>query len=172
MTLVTRGHEHENLGLLHVRLAQPVAVQRVEDGAVPARPVREHERDLQRVRQRISTERAPQRPPLAFLVAQARRVKPRTLPPQREAQLRDLDPRKLLCSGDVREQIAAEVRVGGLEDKPVDDSAHALCPESCCASLRRVVPDGPLDHGKELITWWLSGLHPVAMGSPLRAARR
>jgi len=84
------------------------------------------------------------------------------LPPQREAQLRDLDPRKLLRRGDVREQLAAEVLVGGLEDKPVDDSAHALGPEGCCASLRRVVSDGPLDHCMELVTWWLSGLHPGA----------
>ena len=162
MTLVTHRHEHENLRLLHVCLAQSVAVQRVEDGAVPARSVREYKRDLERVRQRISTERAPQRPPLAFLVAQARRVEACTLPSQREAQLGYLDPRQRLRRGDVREQIAAEVFVGGLEDKPVDDSAHALCPEGCRASLRRVVPDGPLDHGKELITLgsWLTGLHP------------
>ena len=91
------------------------------------------------------------------------------MPSQREAQLRDLDPRQLLRRGDVREQIAAEVLVGGLEDKPIHDSAHALGHEGCCAPRRRVVPDGPLDHGKELITLgsWLSGLHPVAMGSPL-----
>lgn len=165
MTLVTHRHEHENLTLLHVRLAQPVAVQRVEDGAVPAWSVRKYECNLEWVRQRISTERAPQRPPLAFLVAQARRVESRTLPPQREAQLCDLDSRKLLRRGDVREQIAAEVFVGGLEDKPVDDSADALGPEGCCASRRRVVSDGPLDHCKELIAlggWWLSGLHPGA----------
>ena len=171
MTLVTHRHKHENLTLFHVRLAQPVAVQRVEDGAVPARPVREHERDLQRVRQRISTERAPQRPPLAFLVAQARRVKSRTLPSQRKPQLCDLNSRQRLRSGDVREQLAAEVLVGGLEDEPIDDSAHALCPEGCCASLRNIasVPDGPLDHGKELLTLgsWLTGLHLAAEGSPL-----
>ena len=150
-----------------------MAVQRVEHGAVPARPISKYECDLQRVRQRISTERAPQRPPLAFLVAQARRVKPRTLPPQREAQLRDLDPRQRLRRGDVREQIAAEVLVGGLEDKPVDDSADALGPERRCASLRRVVPDGPLDHGKELITLgsWLTGLHPDAWAASQQQCR-
>ena len=71
------------------------------------------------------------------------------------------------------EQLAAEVFVGGLEDEPVDDSADALCPEGCCAALRRVVPDGPLDNGKELITLgsWLTDLHPGAWAASQQQCR-
>ena len=56
LTDVAAAEKLSRVQVAKLRLAQPVAVQRVEDGAVPARPVREHERDLERVRQRISTE--------------------------------------------------------------------------------------------------------------------
>ena len=52
-------HQHKYLAALEVGLPEAVAVQRVEHGAVPARPIAEEKHHLQQVTEREPTERLP-----------------------------------------------------------------------------------------------------------------